>query len=401
VADPISSDNLVDRLAALPVFESVPRDQIEWLAVHGELHAYESGTTLRQPGETMDEMFILLAGSVAWYIEKRGESRKGGEAESGKIVGPIPYSRFDRVPARLVVEDDLVAFLVHRTHFPRLIKDCPDLTAALVHHMIDRARAIRTAELNDDRLQSLGRVASGLAHELNNPASAATRYAQSLATLLREADDAARRLAAARLSDTELEAVDAIRTICADSPQPRTALEVADREDEVFEWLTRRGLDPILAEPIAASELDLEALDRLAAVIPPDTVGVVLRWVTSGRAAVAVAREIASATGRIHNLVGAVKGFTFMDRDALPDDVDVAKGLADTLAVLNSKLRTRSVAARLETADDLPRVYGFGREINQVWQSLIDNAIDAAGNGGPGDHHGHVARRLDRRAGRR
>jgi signal transduction histidine kinase len=111
-------------------------------------------------------------------------------------------------------------------------------------------------------------------------------------------------------------------------------------------------------------------------------VGLVLRWVASGIAARGIAREIASATGRIHDLVAAVKGFTFMDRDAVPEDVDVARGLGDTLKVLEGKLRTKSVTARLETADNLPRVYGFGSEINQVCQNLIDNAIDAADAGG-------------------
>jgi signal transduction histidine kinase len=248
--------------------------------------------------------------------------------------------------------------------------------------MLDRSRDIRTGEMNEDRLQSIGRVASGLAHELNNPASAATRHARSLAALLTDAEDAARGLAAARLSDAQLEAVDAVRSVCEGPLPTRSALDAADREDDVSEWLVRHALDPVMAEPLAASDVSLETLDRLAGVITPDTVGVVLRWVASGIAARRAARQIASATGRIHDLIGAVKGFTFMDRDAVPEDVDVARGLADTLAVLESKLRTRSVTARLETADDLPRVHGFGSEINQVWQNLIDNAIDAASTQG-------------------
>jgi signal transduction histidine kinase len=378
----MSVDDIVERLAALPLLESVPREQIEWLAAHGELRTYASGTLLRKAGARIDEMSILLAGHVAWYIEKRGASRKGGEMGVGKIVGPIPYSRFDKAPANLVVEDDLAIFDLSRTDFPGLIADCPDLTAALVHHMIDRSRDIRAAELNDDRLQSIGRIASGLAHELNNPASAATRHAQSIAALLTEAEDAARRLAAARLSDEQLAAVDAVRTICERSLPTRTALEAADREDDVSEWLMRHGVDPVVAEPLASSDVSLETLDRLAGVIPPDTVGVVLRWVASGVAARRAAREIASATGRIHDLIGAVKGFTFMDREAVPEEVNVARGLADTLTVLESKIRSRSVTTRIETAADLPHVYGFGSELNQVWQNLIDNAIDAAGTAG-------------------
>jgi len=378
----MSLDDLINRLASCQPLESVPREQIEWLAARGELRTYPDGTLLREAGAAMEEMFIVLAGRVAWYLEKRGGWRKRGEAGIGRILGPIPYSRFEKSPGRLVVEDDVIAFLLHRSHFPNLIADCPDLTAALVHHMIDRSRENRTAELNDDRLQSIGRIASGLAHELNNPASAAMRHAHSLDRLLTDAEDAARGLAAARLSDAQLEAASAIRKICEVLPPTRTALEAADREDDFSEWLSRHAIDPIVADPLAASNLSLETLDRIASEMPPDTVGLVLRWVASGIAVRSVAREIASATGRIHDLVAAVKGFTFMDRDAVPEDVDVARGLGDTLKVLESKLRTKSVTAGLETADNLPRVYGFGSEINQVWQNLIDNAIDAAGTGG-------------------
>jgi signal transduction histidine kinase len=94
------------------------------------------------------------------------------------------------------------------------------------------------------------------------------------------------------------------------------------------------------------------------------------------------AQQIAVATGRIHDLVGAVKAFTFMDRHGVPEPVDVARGLSDTLAMLDSKARAKSVIVRLETAPDLPRVHGFGSEINQVWQKLVDNALDAVGDRG-------------------
>src|SRR5262249_29191962 len=277
----MSLDDVINRLASCQLLESVPREQIEWLAARGELRTYPDGTLLREAGAAMEEMVIVLAGRVVWYLEKRGGWRKRGEAGIGRILGPIPYSRFDKSPGRLVIEDDVIAFLLHRSHFPNLIADCPDLTAALVHHMIDRSRENRTAELDDDRLQSLGRIASGLAHELNNPASAASRHAQSLDRLLTDAEDAARGLAAARLTDAQLEAASAIRKICEVLPPTRTALETADREDDFSDWLSRHALDASVAEPLAASNLSLETLDRLTSGIPPDTFRLVLRWVAS------------------------------------------------------------------------------------------------------------------------
>jgi len=124
------------------------------------------------------------------------------------------------------------------------------------------------------------------------------------------------------------------------------------------------------------------ALDDLAAALPPEALAVAIRYVASDAAVPQIASQIVTATGRVHQLVNAVKGFTFMDRDGVPEAVDVARGLADTVAMLENKARAKSVRMTIETADDLPRVHGVGSELNQVWEKLIDNAIDAAPMGG-------------------
>jgi signal transduction histidine kinase len=375
-------DEIVERLAALPLFAAVPRAELEWLAARGEVRDYSAGTTVRETGDPVDEMFVLLAGRTALYVPKEGGWRKIFEAGTGFVMGIVPYSRYQNAPGNVVVEDDLTALALHRTHLPDLVRECPELTTALVHQMLDRARDYRTAQLQDERMQSLGRLASGLAHELNNPASAATRGAQTLAALLVDAEQASRVLAAARLSDIQLEAVDAVRARCADVAPARSALEAADREDDIADWLARHAIDPVAAETLAACDVSLATLDRLADVLPDDSLATAIRWIASGTAARTVARQIESATGRIHDLVGAVKGFTFMDREGIPEEVDVAKGLADTIAMLGNKSSAKAVALRLETAPDLPRVYGLGSELNQVWEKLIDNAVDAASTEG-------------------
>jgi signal transduction histidine kinase len=248
--------------------------------------------------------------------------------------------------------------------------------------MLDRSRDYRTAQLNDDRLQSLSRLASGFAHELNNPAAAATRTAHSLPALLDEEAQAARELAAARLTDDQLATIDALRSECNRLTRLLSALEAADREDEIAEWLATQGLDARSAPALARSDLTMAALEHLGSALPRDAVAVAVRWIASGCAARAAARQIEAATGRISDLVGAMKGFTFMDREDVPEPVDVARGLADTLAMLEGKARAKSATLHLETAPDLPRVDGFGSELNQVWEKLVDNAIDAVGDRG-------------------
>ena len=121
---------------------------------------------------------------------------------------------------------------------------------------------------------------------------------------------------------------------------------------------------------------------RSSRALPPEVVGQVIRWVANGSAAREASRQIETASCRIHDLVRAVKGFTFMDREGVPEAVDVARGLADTLAMLEGKARAKSATVHCETAADLPRVDGFGSEINQVWEKLVDNALDAVGTQG-------------------
>jgi signal transduction histidine kinase len=376
------ADAIVDRLAALPLFEAVPRHELEWLVERGELRTLAEGEGMSRAGAPIEEMWIVLEGRAGLYQMKGGGNRKLMEASVGYVLGALPYSRFQRSPGHVVIEEAATGFVLHRDHFPVMMRDYPGLTTALVHHMLDRAREYRSVQLNDDRLESLSRLASGFAHELNNPASAAARTAQLLVELLDEQKRSARDLAAARLSDDQLAAVDALFAECQRTARPRTAIEAADREDDIGEWLSRHGLGTLSAETLAASDVTVAALDDLARALSPETVRIAIRWVASGCASRAASRQIEVATARIHQLVGAVKGFTFMDRQGVPDEVDVARGLADTLSMLESKARAKSVVVQLETAAELPRLPGFGSEINQVWEKLVDNAIDAVGDQG-------------------
>lgn len=166
--------------------------------------------------------------------------------------------------------------------------------------------------------------------------------------------------------------------MCQVAGRPRGPLEAADREEEFSEWLVRHDVDPLSASILATADMSLAALDHLADVLAPETLSEAIRWAASDTAVRQAAAQITPATGRVHSLVSAVKGFTFMDREGVPDDVDIARGLADTVAMLERKSRAKSLRMRVETADDLPTIYGFGSEINQVWEKLIDNAIDAA-----------------------
>jgi signal transduction histidine kinase len=372
----------IDTIASLPLFEPVPRAELEWLGARGDVYRLEPDTILRDVGSSIDEMWVVLAGRVAVHIGKGGNWRKFYDIGPGSVLGAMPFSRMRTAPARLVVEDETTVYALSRSHFPDLVRECPELTSALVHQMLDRTRSYRTAELHDERMQSLGRLAAGLAHELNNPASAAAGHARALGPLLEDLQATSRALACAGLADEQLRDIEAVRRMCLDACAPKSPIQAADREEEFSEWLLAHDVDPMVAPALAATNVSLAALDHLADALPGGALGAAIRWAASDAAARQVASHIMAATGRIHALVSAVKGFTFMDREGVPEDVDIARGLADTVAMLENKSRSKRVQVRIDTADGLPTVYGFGSELNQVWEKLIDNAIDAAPAGG-------------------
>ena len=365
----------------MPVFEGVPRADLDWLVAQGEVRTMPEGEILIRPTDLIEEMFVLVAGRLSLFVENKsgGGRRTLLRAAAGRVLGTLPYSRFQRAPGTTKVEEELTIVVLHQRFFPEMTHEHPALTTALVHHMLDRAREFRTVQLNDDRLQSLSRLASGFAHELNNPASAAARTAQSLVELLEDEARAAREIMAARLTDVQLDVIDAVRTEAASPAPSRTAIEAADREDDLTEWLTKHNLEAAAADALAASAVTMAALENLTRALPREIVGSAVRWIASAGAARQASRQIGVATARIHDLVSAVKGFTFMDRQGVPEAVDIARGLADTLAMLEGKARAKSAKVRYESAADLPRVDGFGSEINQVWEKLLDNALDAVG----------------------
>jgi signal transduction histidine kinase len=159
-------------------------------------------------------------------------------------------------------------------------------------------------------------------------------------------------------------------------------LEESDREEAIADWLARHGLDTASAGMLADTEVTLEALDSLVAAVPRPAVNAVVRWAAAGCAVRNLTSRIQDSATRISGLIKAVKGFTHMDQANVADSVDLRPGLGDTVSVLSSKAREKSVAVSLELDPELPKVRGFAGELNQIWGNLIDNALDAVAKGG-------------------
>lgn len=380
----MTAADLVARLASLPGISDLPREEWEWLAEHGELRTFEAGSLIARAGDRIEEFWLIVAGRVAVRRETPAGMRRVMEWGPGEVTGRLPYSRMEvtRVDVRLERPTETVA--VHERHFPEMVRRCPRFTAYTVHLMLDRARSFKDTELQAEKLVSLGRLAAGLAHELNNPASATVRGAKVLREGLSDSEAASRALFASGLSDASLRRLDEVRSDCLNRAGEGvlSALEQADRENELEDWLARHGCELDCAASLAETPITLEALDELAGELPDEALDPALRWLTATWATHSVAAEIEGAARRIHELVAAVKRFTYMDNLGSSDSVDVERGLRDTITVLTAKARNKGASVRLEVEPDIPSVRGTGGELNQVWMNLLDNALDAIDESG-------------------
>ena len=380
----MTDPDLVERLAAHQALGSAPREELEWLATRGTVRQLGPGEILTPKGSMPEGMFVILSGRVEIHVDRGSGLQKVMEWRAGTVTGMLPYSRLVGPPNDTVAMEPTTVLVVSSECMREMIRDCHHVTSALVHVMVDRARQFNSSDLQNEKLASLGKLSAGIAHELNNPASAIERSAALLGDRLDDAQRAVQALGALRLSPTQLDAIGKVREACASQPPigVRSPIEQGEREDAIADWLSGHGLDAGIAEALADTAVVHEHLDALAAVVQGEPLNIVMRWLAAGCSLRGLASEIQEAALRIAGLVSAIKGFTHMDQAATADAVDIAQSLANTVAVLRSKARAKSVAIHLDVPPDLPRGRGFVGELNQIWANLLDNALDAVASSG-------------------
>jgi signal transduction histidine kinase len=369
-------------LLRVPAFADLPDDQIAWFLSQAEETHIKAGDTYVRQGDPADWMFVVLEGQ----LQARGEL--GGETiivstKPGDVTGVLPFSRMKQatVTGRAVTESRLLRFPA--SLFPELVQKMPELTKRLVGVMSDRIREVTRIEQQRDRLASLGKLSAGLAHELNNPASAAKRATSQLRTILRRIRDASHELGRRELTPaqkSEIEKLEASFTE-QDGPPP-DALTIADLEDQIDSLFRSHGQNDLwqLAAGLARRNIKPDVLESLFATLEADTARAALVRIAASVEVAALLNEIESSTSRISDLVRAIKEYTYMDQGPV-QNVDIVKSLETTLTILNHKLK-HGVAVQRDYQRVPFLVNSFGSELNQVWTNLIDNAIDAMGGKG-------------------
>ena len=382
-----------DELKTLFLFEALAPEQLQWLSENGYVETRAEGEAVYSEGDPATCFFVLVEGCVAmrrWVeganVEVNRTDHRGVYA--GATAAFVKTEAGHRYANTLVAVTDCTFWVVDAVLWAEKIRDWFPMA---IHMLEGLATGMRNSQLvvgQRERLLSLGRLAAGLTHELNNPASAAVRATASLRERVSKMRGKLSHLASADIDGREFAAMvdlqEAAVERMAKITRELTPMETSEAEDELGDWLEDHDVQGSwdVAPVLVAAGADVAWLDELAESLSPEILGDAVHWVAYALDTEQLMDEIEDATTRISTLVGAAKQYSQMDR-ATHADIDVHEGLKSTMMMLKHKITAPgNITVVKDFAEGLPRVPAYPAELNQVWTNLIDNAVQAMPDGG-------------------
>ncbi|MCB0705974.1 MAG: cyclic nucleotide-binding domain-containing protein [Saprospiraceae bacterium] len=373
--------DLVNRLQTFEAFEGIADSSLQWLIDQADYVLYENGEQLFFAGMKTDQMQVIVEGEYIAKIEQQGEFREIGVFDTGNITGVLPFSRMQETRAVGRALKDTYVLELHRRHFVEMVNVDYGLVQNLVALMSNRIRNFTQLQVHNEKLMALGKLSAGLAHELNNPASAMTRSAQELHSKIHTTPEKFKSIITMRITDAQTDQINELlfAKIKAGTNEDLPALQRSQIEDDILDWLDDHDIDH--GEDIANTFTDYsftaEDLDQVEQILEGQNLGPILWWLESTLSLETLIGEIRESADRISTLVRSVKDYSHMDRSGAKDPVQVKDGIYSTLMILKHKVKKKQIILHKSFPDDLPPILAHVSELNQVWTNIIDNALDA------------------------
>jgi signal transduction histidine kinase len=372
-------------LKSVIALSELPDEHLQWIIDHSEYREYTDGEIVAKYGETAEIMWIVLEGKVNFYMYVNGRQvyyfTFQNNHVTGGIGGLMPYSRMKTHPGYSYALGEVKLLRMHKKYFTELEALNPDFIQKLVGYMTERAKVFATTRLQHEKVNALGNLAAGIAHEMNNPAAAISGISDELTARLNRNYELTKKLLQCHITADHLDSIS--RLVKDKDPSlaqqlKRTTLQRMEMEDEVGDWLEKNGIaEREFSETFAEHGFTTADLEKLRDDLGADAFVHVIPWLENLIGSQKIIQDLAEASGRISNLVTSIKSHVHMDRTNDLQPTDIHQDIENTLTLLGFKLREKNIQLKKIFDPGIPAIPAFVGELNQVWTNLIDNAIFA------------------------
>jgi signal transduction histidine kinase len=366
-------------LRPLPLFAELAEEDLDRLCRMARRVRVEEGALVMEEGSPGDGLYIVVEGQLEVTKNDGHGQVVLASRGPGEFLGEM--SLLEQAPRTATVRavHDAELLVIQPGDFVSLLASSPGAAATILRVVAGRLRSTEASLMEQSKLASLGTLAAGLAHELNNPAAAIRRAADHMSSSLEALRRWTAELGRLSLTPEQATALGNLRGAldAAGGPPHPDPLESSLGEDRLGAWLDERGVDQAweVAPPLIAHGFDVSRVEVLTAPFDGESLAVVMRWLAAALEARGLLDEIRLSARAISGIVQAVRSYAYLDQAPI-QEVDIRQTLEDTLVILRHRLK-RGITIERDFAPDLPRIQAFGSELNQVWTNLITNAIDA------------------------
>jgi signal transduction histidine kinase len=380
----------IEDLKKIIALNELPDEHLQWILDRSEYHEYTDGDLIAKYGDESDVMWFSLSGKVVFYMYINGRqvyyfTFQNDDLTAG-VGGLMPYSRMKKYPGNSYALGQTNLLLIHKKYFAELELLNPSFIQRLIGIMTERAKAFATTQLQYEKVNALGNLAAGIAHEMNNPAAAISGISDELAKRLDRNFELTKELLDRKITTLHLQNIKELVDQKENEPAQnvkQTTLQRMENEDEIEEWLEKNGITKReTAETFSEYGFSIEELENIRTDIGPSSFTRVVPWLENLLSSRRIIKDLAHASGRISDLVASIKSHVHMDRTNDLQPTNIHTDIENTLTLLGFKIREKNIEVIKNFCNDMPEVPVYVGELNQVWTNLIDNAIFALSKNG-------------------